>query len=191
MAKRIGAIVSLSLIGILIITTIIMSIIPVSHAIVCNKPDSISIKVNNGSYLNEFDNEDKEYILNYFNNASKESSLVALFKGTINDVAKVVTPSSSIKTISYKTDNIYIRYNYNESQKLMEGNSTYKDASNNEYSYSALVFEISSTEGESTINVYITGATDNSNTYRKYYEVKGQFSDLFKYVSDIYSENNI
>ena len=73
----------------------------------------------------------------------------------------------------------------------MEGNSTYKDASNNEYSYSALVFEISSTEGETTINVYITGATDNSNTYRKYYEVKGQFSDLFEYVSDIYAENNI
>ena len=188
MAKRIGAIITLSLIGILIITTIVMSLIPVSYAIVCNTPDRIEYKVNNSGFLSGISDDDRGYIENYLNNTSKESSLVALFKNNINGKAEIV--SGSRQTISYSSSNNYIKFVYNTNQKLMDGKSVYKDSSNNEYEYKHLTFEIPYTQ-EEYIKVYVTGASDNDDTYRKYYKLTGVYQELYNYITDMYNENNI
>ena len=61
MAKKVGAIVSLSIIGVLIIATIILANLKVDYSIQCNKPDSIWV---NGSVANETEMNE---IINYIN----------------------------------------------------------------------------------------------------------------------------
>ena len=50
MAKKIGAIVSLSIIGVLIIATIIMANIKINYSINCSTPDKIYVSYNNSGF---------------------------------------------------------------------------------------------------------------------------------------------
>lgn len=188
MQKRIWAIVSLSIIGILIIATIIMANVDVNYKINCANPDIMWVQHASGNQV-RVEGDEYDEILNYINNASKESSLTALFGGRINDTATVTSNGSTATSIP-STTNYYVIFEYNNPQKLMVGNDSYKDGDGNEYYYKELVFTVNPSEESGQVRVYIkpfynsNGDAEIIETYTRYYTVTADFSGLYNYLQD-------
>lgn len=189
MVKRITAIVSLSIIGILIIATIIMANVDVNHKINCNNPDSIYVQYSSNG-IREVDDEIYDGILERINNASKESSLTALFSGTLSEKPAIVTNSTTSATTVPSTSDFYVSFVYNNPQKLMDGNNEYKDADGNSVYYKELIFSVNSTDDMQEVRVYIIpyynadGDFNTNNSYYRYYLLNANFADLFNYLVD-------
>lgn len=191
MAKKIGAIVSLSIIGVLIVLTVIFANVKINYSIKCNTPNSIYVQTNSTSDVKvegDYFNEIKKYI----DNASKEVFISAMFNGRLNQKANIVSVSETGKTMP-SPEGYFVAYKYSTPQVLKDGKKDYKDSQGNKYYYRELVFDVTKTEGETTIKVYVKPyykanseelATENK--YTKYYELKADFSDFYNYL-----DNNI
>ena len=179
MAKKIGAIVSLSIIAILILATIIMANVNVDYSIKCAKPSSVWVSYNSGEETDA--DKDTNKIVNYINNASKEKSLTALFNGNLGKKAKVVAESNANKTIPQNTA-FYVRYRYETSQKLMEGKEVYKDSNGDVVYYCDLIFTVGESDGTEIVKVYVIQDATSSKVYTYYYELEADFSGLYNYL---------
>lgn len=173
MAKKIGAIVSLSIIGVLIVAIIVLSNLKVNYSIKCSKPDSIQVgkSVATSEQLNE--------IVNYINDASNETRITALFNGNWNKKAELTTENG---TISYNSDNYYVRYHYAQNQQATVG----KDAK--EVYYSEIVFTVSSIDEEAEYKVYLIPDASNPDKYSHYYVLDADFGILFKYLENEFTK---
>ena len=176
MAKKIGAIVSLSIIGILILATIIMANVNVDYSIDCAKPTSVWVLYNSNDSNKERVASDKnaKTIVNFINNASKEKSLTALFNGNLNKEAKLVLESNAGKTVP-TTTGFYVRYSYENQQKT-------KDNNGKVVAYDDLVFTVSDLEGANVVKVYVIPDSTNSMTYTHYYELEADFEKLYDFL---------
>lgn len=189
MAKKIGAIASLSVIGVLIILTIIFACVKFDYGIKCNAPDQIFVVQSSagGRRLIE-DNEEIETIKKYISNASNEKYITALFNGRLNQKAEIVNDTKTLD----KPSAYYIVYSYNQPQTLKYGKKDYKDSNGNTFKYRELVFDVVKTEGETTVKVYIKpfynddGTEYNDTKYTKYYELQADLSGLYNYLADKY-----
>jgi len=173
MAKKIGAIVSLSIIGILILATIIMANVHVDYSVKCAKPTTVYVSY--GAKQERDAQGDSNKIVSYISNASKEKALTALFNGTLGKKAKIETASSVGKTISTNSTAFYIRYRYEDAQKLT-------DANGKAVYYDDLVFEVKDVDGIDIFRVYVIQNSQNSKTYTHYYEVEADFESLYDYL---------
>ena len=72
MAKKITAIVSLAIIGVLIIATIIMANIDVNHGINCNKPDAIRLQYSSLNAVVSVKDEEKTKIEKFIQSANED-----------------------------------------------------------------------------------------------------------------------
>jgi len=178
MAKKIGAIASLSIIGILIIATIIMANIRVDYSINCSTPDKVWVVHNSG--YDQPTTEQANKIVELISNASKENYLSALFNGNLGKTASIASVTGT-KTVP-STSNFYVEYVYNNPQTLMVGKDKYEDNKGNSYVYERLIFTVNSTEGESKVNVYVIADSDAPTTYTHYYELEADFNDLYNYL---------
>lgn len=192
MAKKVSAIVSLSIIGVLIIATIIMANVQCSYGVNFKSPDLITVSyANSGTNLDTTEAQ-RNNIVSLINNASKENTLTAMFSGTLFDTAEVSTPTSNTSTIKKDNSKFYVYVTYNNPQKLMVGNKEYKDSEGKVYYYKELVFEVADTNGVAETNVYIIPSykpnTDNEpyleGGYTRKYTVKANYSQLFKYLDE-------
>lgn len=182
MAKKIGAIVSISIIAILIIATIIMANVNVNYGINCSTPTSVWVNYNSNNPNNERNAQDKaDEIINFINNASKEKSLTALFNKTLGKEAEVFATSE--KSLPSNSD-FYIRYRYENAQKLKVGDDDYKDSTGNAVYYDDLVFTVENEEGISIVKVYVIQDSQNANKYTHYYELEADFTALYDYLVD-------
>ena len=185
MAKKIGAIVSLSIIGVLILATIIMANVNIDYSIKCANPTHVYVSYGSGSERDAQANASQ--IVQYINNASKEKSLTALFNGNLNKEAKVLAASSVGKTIDFKSNTFYVRYNYENPQKLMDGKKAYRDVNGNEVFYEELIFTVANLEGANTVNVYVIQDATKAKTYTYYYEIEADFSELYSFLNEQYN----
>ena len=178
MAKRIGAIVSLVLIAILIISTVIMANTSVNYSVQCNTPDDIYVSLGSNSSQPATDKQ-KEEILAYINNASQEKVLTALFSGNLGKHAELTSKKSTLSTVS---NNFYIRYTYNQEQKLQLNGQEYKDESNKSVVFEDLIFVLEDVEDATELKVYVIPNDDNNMRYTYYYTVEGDFAELYSYL---------
>lgn len=175
MAKKIGAILSISIIGILIIATIIMANVNVKYNIDCATPTYVYVSYKSNDPSKERDaNEKASTIVSYINNASQEKALTALFNGTLNKKPNIVTASSVGKTLP-SNEGFFVRYRYENQQKLVDNNGK-------EVYYDDLVFVIKDLEGVNVVNVYVIPDAQNAKTYTHYYEVEADYSALYEYL---------
>lgn len=179
MAKKIGAIVSLSIIGVLILATIIMANVNVNYSINCATPTTVYVSYGSGAERDAQSNTNA--IIEYINNASKEKSLTALFNGTLGKKATVVAVSSVGKDIP-SNSGFYVRYHYENAQKLMEGKKEYTNSNGNVVYYEDLVFTVQNIEGISLVNVYVIPDAQSPKTYTHYYQLEADFEDLYNYL---------
>ena len=181
MAKKIGAIVSLSIIGILILATIIMANIKVDYSINCETPTFVYVSYNLGTERDADQLQATDKIIKYINNASNEKSLTALFNGTLGKKAEIfAVKESTIKDNS----GFLVRYRYENKQKLMNGDEAYKTSNNKNVYYDDLVFTVNNVEGVSVVKVYVVQDSANSMKYTYYYELEADFEDLYNYLDE-------
>lgn len=178
MAKKIGAIVSLSIIGILIIATIVMANININYGISTSSPNEIYVQFGNTAPFRA-DADQKSEIIDLIGSASQENSLTALFSGDLGKHAKITTSKS---TLSPSSDNFYVRYSYNEAQTLKEGKSKFVDGDGKSYTYKDLIFEIKDVEGETEFRVYVIPDTNKKMAYTHYYTLEADFERVFSYL---------
>lgn len=184
MAKKIVAIVSLSIIGVLILATIIMANINVNYGVNCATPTSVWVNYNSNNPNNERKVANADAVVEFINNASKEKSLTALFNGTLGKKPNIVATSS--KNLPSNSD-FYVRFRYeNGPQKLMDGKKEYKDSNGNNVYYNDLVFTVKNVSGINLVNVYVITDSSNSKVYNYYYELEANFEGLY----DFLVENN-
>lgn len=177
MAKKIGAILSISIIGILIIATIIMANVNVKYNIDCATPTYVYVSYKSNDPSKERDAKEKAgTIVNYINNASQEKALTALFNGTLNKEPSIVTVSNVGKTLP-TNEGFFVRYRYENAQKLVDNNGK-------EVYYDDLVFEIKDVEGINVVNVYVIPDAANAKTYTHKYQVEADYAALYDYLVD-------
>ena len=196
MAKKIIAIISLSLIGILVVATIVLANIPFSHNFKHNKPDYIEVYYGGTeTTARSATNDDFNKIIELINKATDDKILNALFEGRLNDKPVLVDENEKLTSVPSNASSYYVCYKYKEGnpQTLMDGDKAFKDENGNEYLYAQICFEI--TEKSETIKAYvIPQKDDNGNNYRpnngsklqyhKYYSINADFSELYTYLSD-------
>lgn len=193
MAKKVGAIVSLSIIGVLIVLTIIFANVKYDYSIKCNAPDFILVESSStsaavvdkdGSYNGIKSTEIEKLI----NNASKEVFISAMFNGNLGKKANIVTESTVGKSLP-TAEGYYVTYRYTKPQILKDGKKDYKDDQGT-YKYRELVFSVTKTDGEATVKVYVKpyydadGEISYENKYTKYYELSADFTELYNYLAD-------
>lgn len=177
MAKKIGAIISLSIIGILIVLTIVMASVNVNHRIYCAKPQYVYVY--SGGVANGASQEQSNTIVEFIDNASKENCLSAFFGGNLDATADVVAEKGTVKLSS---ESYYVSYIYTAEQELTEGKKAYKDGDGNTYKFEELLFEVSNTEGVQTVKVYIIADAEGGLKYTHYYNLQADFGDLYNYI---------
>ena len=188
MAKKIIAIVSLVLIGLLISATLVMANVKVNYGINCSKPNIIRVLKPSSADADSVSETQKAEIEKFINGASKESSLTALFNGTLFEHAQVETDVSTPTAITTKSNCYYVQYVYTQPQILKEGNKNYKE-NNQTYLYKELWFEVSNLEGVNSYNVYIVPYLDNngeenqnSKISAKHYVLNANLLSLYNYL---------
>lgn len=191
MAKKITAIVSLSIIGILMLFTIIMANIKVNHSINCAEPAEVwmySSSPSSNSSGQKASEEQAEAIKDYIATASEERSLTALFNGTLFAKAELNkrNSSTSIPSPSNGGFTYYVCYKYSTAQTLMDGNNAFTDEDGERYYYKELYFGVSNVDGVSEFTVYVNPWSSNSTyTYLYFYTLTADFGDLYEYVNGI------
>ena len=176
MAKKIGAILSLVIIGIVIVAAIVMVNIDMDYSVKCIKPDKVWVQTSDNQYLANDGQKDK--IVAFISEASKQNSLTALFNGELGKKAELVTSKA---TISNPT-NFYVRYKYTTKQELIVDGKKYKDADGKTETYEELVFVVNNVEGETQTKVYVIPESDQINTTSYYFNLDANFEDLFDYL---------
>lgn len=178
MAKKIGAIVSLIIIGIVIFAAIVMANIDVKYNVECVKPDKIWVQTSNDQHFASEAQINK--IVDFINNASKHNALVALFDGELGKKAELVSSKATLAN----PKNFYVRYFYNTEQELMVNGDVYKDADDNNVMFKELIFTVADLEGETKVRVYVLTPNDENNQYSYYYNIDANFEDLFDYLTE-------
>lgn len=176
MAKKIGAIVSLVLVGIVIIVAIVMANVKIDYSVKCLKPDVVYVQTSDGTV--KVDNTQKDKIVDYISNASKESSLTALFNGNINKKAEIVSEKATLASPT----TYYVRYHYNTKQNLVVNKKEYKNADGQTEKYDELVFVVNKFDGETEFKVYVILDSDNANSYSYYFKLSADFGELYDYL---------
>lgn len=185
MGKKIGAITSLSIIGVLILATIIMACVSCDYRVRCNAPDRVYVQKESTQRV-VVDDEMSKTIQDYINNASKQKAISALFNGRLGEKAEIVNET---KTLG-KPDAFFVTYVYDQPQILQYGNKDYKDSEGNTFKFRELVFEVKSMDAESQVKVYVKpyydadGEIASGNQYTKYYELQANFGELYNYLTE-------
>ncbi len=172
MAKKITAIVSLTLFAAVIIATIVLANIKVNHNIKYRTPEHMSVTYDGNIQTEIVDEKEKEHILKLMKNATSENMLTAIFKNTLNKKPKLVNFKETSSSIP-GTNDFYLIFTYNNPQKIDGVEDFY---------YVDLVFTISNTKGAKEMKVYIS--EDGSMNYRKYYEIDVDYSEIYDYLTE-------
>ncbi len=158
-----------------------MANVSVNYSIECAKPDHVYVVYGAGAQTDAQGHADD--IVKFISNASKEKALTALFNGNLNKHATLHVKGAS-STIPSNSSNFYVRYFYENPQKLKEDKEVYKDSNDKEVEFKELVFEVKEAEGSNLVNVYVVQDSMSVNTYSYYYELEADFTELFDYLTE-------
>ena len=176
-AKKVGLIVTVSVVCALIIATLVMTFVPHSFLMDINDPDMITVYYSSKSgTFNESDNKDiYNKLLDKFNASFEQSVLSALFNG---DLSTEATLKSSSTTLSLSSGN-YLKFTYLTSQTF-----TYNK---NEYKYKHIIFKLASSEDEfESTTAYIILENESNENYSRYqYTIQANYATLLDYLGEI------
>lgn len=181
--KKVFTIVSLSIIGALILATIIMACIPVGSNPKFGDPYAITVysnKYESGISKKDYDKQGEtsaEYtnLLKKLKQAPSQKALVALFNGTISQNVKVnkldatTTPSKS----NNETTTAKFELKYGEEQTVKFDSAT-------SVTYNSMLYEITQDAGRVQTTVYLLNTSGRAGYTLTYY---GNFDGLFNYIN--------
>lgn len=178
--KKIGAIISLSLIAALIITTITLALIPFNYMMNISTPDIISVYKDGikTTYLKDVESDEFDEIYDLLTKGFKVSVMSTIFNGNLKKSDLVIGQTRSVSLNS----GTKVMFEYNTPQILKDGNENYN---NGEVSYEYLVFEVAEIDDLILQKCYIanTDVTSNYVSYKNYYETLCNFSELYNLIN--------
>ncbi len=182
--KKVITIVSLSLVGILILTTIILSCITVGAKINFGDPSQLVIYSTDLGSPNKVNKDDKaEEVIKTFTRATNQKYLPALFEGTLKNVTVKTSETKSYFSRSNSDDNkVIFEFKYDEEQKIT--------VKGEELSFYSLGFEVTESQERNIMKIFVI--TDNSSSssvgYNTSIEVSGEFADLYLLIKGYINE---
>lgn len=182
--KKVITIISLSLVGLLILTTIILSCITVSAKVNFGSPSQLVIYSNDLGNPYKVNKDDKaEEVINAIINGTKQKYLPALFNKTLDNVSVETQETRSYFSRSNSTDGkVVFEFKYLEKQTItVEGK---------EISFYSLGVEIEESQERNTIKLYAI-AEDTSSSSVGYYttiKVTGEFADAYLLIQGYINE---
>lgn len=199
----ITAIVAFSVIGVLILTTILLAVIPTYTGVKFdNSPDRIVLKINSTQLTLYADVEetrdDFNRVWNAYNNASSPTVMDAIFNGYAGK-GKTANYSASSKSYSNlaTTDTFSVAFYWDENQLMTDANgSAFKYALSNgqtsidEVYYKAATFAVSATNSveEKTFYLRRSTALDTSTSTNYYYTGIANYHSLYNVLNALQDE---
>lgn len=171
-------IVTFSLIGILILSTLIAGFTHKSFKPEFATPNSISFKYDSGN-LQSVNADEAEFakLNNAFENAFKKPNLTALFDGT---ASKKVVAENTNQTIT--TTGTLLRLNFNEKQTLKIGGEVYKN-NGVEVKYDVVYLAVTDIDGFRNVNMFLDD--NNDNRAHCYVTTIANTGDLFDVIKEL------
>lgn len=174
----IALIVTFSLIGVLIITTIIAGFSTKSFMPAFASPNSIAYSFNGGA-MQVVNAGDSEYVTlkNAFEGAFKKSYLTAMFDGSNS---RTITATNTVSTAVSQTGT-YMRLDYATLQTVSINGEVFNN-NGVEVKFDSAWLSIKDEAGFKTINIYLT---NNSNRYLGYVTTIANTQNLFEVVETL------
>lgn len=180
--KKILTIVALSLVGLLVVTTIVLGFIPSNFAQV-SVTEAVSLTYHNGSaHQIYYKGEDEEFddLVELFEEQSKQSVLKSLFTGAYSNDADVVNETTSMT--SKLTSGQWLVYRFDNAQTLYIDGEKYEDdtlGEENTVEYKKLALSVTETDGLQLVTMYIfdsKDATVSTHTVKVYADLTATIS---------------
>lgn len=199
-AALITAIVAFSLIGILIITTILLAVIPVYTGVkFANEPDRIVIKYNNEQmtvYNNDAEYQDIfDSIWNAYNDASNPSVMDSIFNGFAGKGMTANYSSSSVSFGNLSNETTFsVAFYWVDSQLMTNKDGSqfnYELANGGEYTsgirFNSAVFSVDNTNGVVEKTFYLRRDTQSATatTTHYYYTGIANYYGLYRVLMEL------
>lgn len=193
-AAKIVMITSLSVIGVLILSIILLAVISVNHGFKFNQePDTIVVHNGSSSVILYSDTiEEQNGVFNEIQNKVNASGqfkiLDSIFGGyaSKNDGTEYLSSSVTFSTLYSATGDYCIEYRWHAAQKIKYAKDNGEQV---EYTYDRAYFKVTSDNAVTKVNAYLR-ASNTTNTYSRvvYYGYLNT-TDLFDYVSGLTYNN--
>ncbi|MFA6860357.1 MAG: hypothetical protein WCR30_03115 [Clostridia bacterium] len=181
--KKIALIASFSLIGILIVLTIVAGFVKKSFLPEFAEANSISYCFDNGASVQSVNPDETEYTELYsaFKGAFQKSFLTAMFDGS----NKTGIEGEDIQSTTVSQTGTYIRLNYVEDQTLTINGEIYKHQSSGVIvKYDKVWLTVTNSSTYSTVKMYLT--LDASTRSTCYVTTIAKTDDLYSIIQELY-----
>lgn len=179
--KKVLTIVSLSIVGALLLATIILACIPVGSLPNFSNPTGVVIYSSElGGGVGKVDEDDKaSNITSKMQSAVKQRCLSAIFNGTLKNMSiKTMESTSYVSRSNSDTTKALFEYKYAGKQTMTVNGVTFE--------YTSLLFEVKENDARDTMKIYvINDKTGDSVIYSHLISVDGNYSELFVYINEL------
>lgn len=180
--KKVLTIVSLSIVGALLLATIILACIPVGSLPNFSNPTGVVVYSSElGGGVGKVDEDDKaSNITSKMQSAVKQRCLSAIFNGTLKNMSiKTMESTSYVSRSNSDTAKALFEYKYAGKQTMTINGVTFE--------YSSLLFEVKENDARDTMKIYVIEETSSSTSvkYSHIISVDGNYSELFVYISEL------
>ena len=191
--NKLVAIISLSVVGVLLASVILMALIPINFNLkVQNEPDIIKI-YSSGNQVKAVskvgsaaDKEIYNKILEIYNDAGSHSTLNSLFLGLWGKGVSAGFGDAKSLTSLYPSGTYCIEFWYNKSQKMIDGDgSQYVWQDNGKQSYTRLFIPVKNSSDVEQLTYYVTESEQVSPSPRLTYTCYGSQAKLFRYLNSL------
>ena len=185
--KKIISIVALSLVGLLVVATIVMACVQYNSFSAVNKDAGI-ITVIRTSSQTSFDADDKEYdkIYSLIEKSRKENALSTLFQGAFGFEPEVDVKSNEQSMPTAVDGTYYIKFVYNEEQTLKINGKAYttNTTTKETLTYTIMYLEVKNAKDFTEVNAYF-GSNEAGTKYTYSVSMIAHQADLYSYINDI------
>lgn len=191
--NKIASIVCLAIVGVLILTTILLAVIPVNTgARFVNKPDQIYLKINSTFYQVDKDSEDYNKIYNAYQNGSRPTVITTIFGGYAGKgmSSNYTASPQSFSNLSNETTFEVVFY-WNELQTMINPNGsnfTYKigeSISTQPVQFREVHFAVKNENSVSDNTFYIKNTTNDTTSTRFTYTGVANYNGLYKVLNQM------
>ena len=178
--KKVLTIVSLSIVGALLLATIILACIPVGSLPKFADPIGVTI-YSNELGVKKVDEDDKaSNITSKMQSAVKQRCLSAIFNGTLKNMS-IKTMESTIYVPRSNSETTKAKFEYKYAGKQTMAVNGVK------FEYSSLLFEVNENDARDTMKIYVIkdDKTGDSVVYSHLISVDGNYSELFVYINEL------
>lgn len=189
--KRILIIVCLSLIAALIVTTICLACIKSTFydgVFESTSTQADMINVYKYGNSNAYDKNDEEYneLVKLYKNSTKENILLSIFEGAYSFDTSINNWTGSSVTLN-NSENIYLAFNYFETQTLKYEGETFKNNGNDVTFKSLIVTVTNDSNYMKEVNIYVcsNNATDSTITPSFVIKTVAKQASLIEYIKGL------